>query len=62
MYRKENWAFSEGAKMKNKTTLPKTLAVIGTVLIWLPIVAPIVMAFIALAVRHQFLLDFLMPA
>ena len=48
--------------MKNKTTLTKTLAVIGTVLIWLPIVTPIVMAFIALAVRHQFLLDFLMPA
>ncbi|MCA9995035.1 MAG: hypothetical protein KDE56_04770 [Anaerolineales bacterium] len=48
--------------MKNKTTLTKTLAVIGTVLIWLPVVAPIILALVMLAVRQQFLLDFLMPA
>lgn len=48
--------------MKNKTTLAKTLAVIGTVLIWLPLVAPIVFALFALITRHQFLFDFLMPA
>lgn len=49
-------------KMKNKTTWAKTLAVLGTALIWIPIVAPIVLGLIALATRGQFLFDFLIPA
>ena len=40
----------------------KLLAIAGTVLSWLPLVAPLVLAFIALFTRGRFLLDYLMPA
>jgi hypothetical protein len=36
--------------------------VTGTVLVWLPIVAPLVFAVVALATRGRFLFDYLMPA
>ncbi len=48
--------------MKKTNTLTKVLAVTGTVLVWLPIVAPLVFAVVALATRGRFLLDYLMPA
>lgn len=48
--------------MKNQNLLTKTLAVVGTILAWFPILAPIVLAFAALFTRGRFLLDFLMPA
>ena len=48
--------------MKNQTVLTKTLAVVGNILGWFPILAPIVLAFTALFTRGRFLLDFLMPA
>ncbi len=48
--------------MKNQTILTKTLAVVGTILAWFPILAPIALGFWALFTRGRFLLDFLMPA
>ena len=48
--------------MKHQTVLTKTLAVVGNILGWFPILAPIVLAFTALFTRGRFLLDFLMPA
>ncbi len=48
--------------MKKKDVLTKTLAVIGTVLAWLPILAPILFSVIALIAMHVFRFDYLMPA
>jgi hypothetical protein len=48
--------------MKNQNLLTKTLAVVGTILAWFPILAPIVLAFAALFTRGRFLVDFLIPA
>jgi hypothetical protein len=38
------------------------LVVTGTGLVWLPIVAPLIFAVVALATRGRFLFDYLMPA
>ena len=48
--------------MKNQNLLTKILAILGNILGWFPILAPIVLAFAALITRGRFLLDFLMPA
>ncbi len=40
----------------------KMLVIAGTVLVWLPLVAPLVFAFIALFSGRGFLFDYLMPA
>lgn len=48
--------------MKRISTWTTTLALAGTVLTCLPIVAPVVLAVIALFARGRFLLDYLMPA
>lgn len=48
--------------MKNRDTLTKILAVVGTVLVWFPIVAPILFGVAAFVSRGRFLLDYLMPA
>jgi hypothetical protein len=48
--------------MNDKNLLTKSLAVVGTILIWFPILAPVLMAFAALFTRGRFLLDFLIPA
>jgi hypothetical protein len=45
-----------------KGNLTKTLASIGTVLVWLPLLAPILLAVIMVFVEGRFLFDFLMPA
>jgi len=48
--------------MEKKDTLTKVLAVFGSVLIWFPILAPILLGFGALITRGRFLFDYLMPA
>ncbi len=47
--------------MEQKNVLTKTLAIVGTVLVWFPIAAPILFSFVALATRGRFLFDYLMP-
>lgn len=48
--------------MKDKTILTKVIAVVGTILVWFPILAPVVLGIAALFTRGRFLFDFLMPA
>ncbi len=48
--------------MENKGTLTKVLAVAGTVLVWLPILAPILFSVISLIADGVFRFDYLMPA
>jgi hypothetical protein len=48
--------------MKNKDLLSKGLAVPGTILAWLPILAPLVLSVIGFFSKGVFHVDFLMPA
>jgi hypothetical protein len=48
--------------MENKGTLTKGLTITGTVLVWLPILAPILFSLILLIQRQIFRFDYLMPA
>ena len=48
--------------MESKNVLFKILAITGTVLVWFPILAPLLLGVAALFTRHRFLLDYLMPA
>ncbi len=48
--------------MTKKDSLTKILAVVGTVLVWLPILAPIFFTLIFLIKEGEFRFDFLMPA
>jgi hypothetical protein len=48
--------------MINKIRLSKVLAVVGTILVWLPIIMPLMLSAIQLLVTGEFLIDFLMPA
>ncbi len=48
--------------MGNRNLLTKILAVAGTVLVWLPILAPLFFSVLHLARARQFRLDYLMPA
>lgn len=48
--------------MEKKDVLSKILAVLGTFLVWLPLLAPFVFGFFALFSRGRFLFDFLIPA
>jgi hypothetical protein len=52
----------EGDAMEKKSGLTKFLAVAGTVLVWLPIVAPVLFSAAFLARSGRFRLDYLMPA
>ena len=48
--------------MKDKGIFTKILAIVGTVLVWFPILAPIIFS-VALFIRaHLFRMDYLMPA
>ena len=48
--------------MVNKVSLTKILAVVGTILVWFPILAPALLS-VALAIRERiFRFDYLMPA
>jgi hypothetical protein len=49
-------------KMADRQKLTRILAIGGTVLVWFPIVAPLLLGVAALFTRHRFLLDYLMPA
>ncbi len=48
--------------MENKGTLNKILAVAGTILVWFPILAPILFGVISLLSNGIFRFDYLMPA
>ncbi|MDD5468971.1 MAG: hypothetical protein PHS96_14325 [Anaerolineales bacterium] len=48
--------------MNDKATFTKTLAIIGTVLVWLPILAPVFFSLVALVAARRFRFDYLMPA
>ena len=48
--------------MENKGALTKGLAIAGTMLVWLPILAPIVFSLIRFIQRRIFRFDYLMPA
>jgi len=48
--------------MQKRNTFSKMLALGGTVMVWLPILAPIILGVIWLATRGRFLVDYLMPA
>ncbi len=45
-----------------KNTLTKALAIVGTVLAWFPILAPVVLAVLAFMAERRFHFDYLMPA
>ena len=48
--------------MEKKGVFTKILAIIGTVLVWFPILAPILFSVVALLVERMFRFDYLMPA
>ena len=48
--------------MENKGTLTKTMAVAGTIFVWLPILAPILFSVISLIADGVSRFDYLMPA
>jgi len=48
--------------MDKKNKLTKTLAIAGTILVWLPILAPVVFAVIRFIQARRFMFDFLAPA
>ncbi len=48
--------------MEKKNVFTKILAILGTVLILFPVLAPIILAVGSLALDGKFLLDYLMPA
>ena len=48
--------------MEKKDTLSKILAIVGTVLVWVPVLAPVVFGFISLIADGIFRFDYLMPA
>ena len=48
--------------MVKKDTLSKALAIPGVVLVWIPILAPIILGFISLGMDGIYRLDYLMPA
>lgn len=48
--------------MENKSTLTKILAIVGTVLAWFPLLAPVLISIIFLVQEGIFRFDYLMPA
>ncbi len=48
--------------MRRKSGLTKTLAIIGTALVWLPILAPVLLSVAVVIMYRVFRFDFLMPA
>lgn len=48
--------------MGNKSILSKTLAIIGTIMVWLPILAPFFFGLLSLIGEGLFRFDYLMPA
>jgi hypothetical protein len=48
--------------MANRGAFTRLSAIFGTILVWLPLLAPFVLAIAMLFSRHRFLFDYLMPA
>ena len=48
--------------MEKKGILTKMLAIVGTVLVWLPVLAPVVLSMAAIIEERVFRFDYLMPA
>jgi hypothetical protein len=48
--------------MEKKGVFTKILAVVGTVLVWFPILAPILLSVVAFITQRVFRFDYLMPA
>lgn len=48
--------------MEKKDTFTKVLAIGGTILVWLPVVAPLTFGLVRLIQSGHFLFDYLMPA
>ena len=48
--------------MEKKDTLSKILAIVGTVLVWIPILAPVFFGFVSLGMDGIYRFDYLMPA
>ena len=48
--------------MEKKDTLSRILAIVGTVLVWTPIFAPVAFGFVSLVMDGIYRLDYLMPA
>lgn len=48
--------------MEKRDTLSKILTIIGTVLVWIPILAPVVFGIVSLAMDGIYRFDYLMPA
>lgn len=48
--------------MEKKTGLTKVLAILGTILVWLPLLAPVLFSAMFLFTRRMFRFDYLMPA
>lgn len=48
--------------MEKKDMLSKILAIVGTVLVWIPILAPAVFGFVSLGMDGIYRFDYLMPA
>ena len=48
--------------MEKKGVLSKVLAIVGTVLVWLPILAPVLLSVVLVITEREFRFDYLMPA
>ena len=48
--------------MEKRNAFTKILAIVGTVLVWFPILAPVLLSLTLFIGRGRFLLDYLMPA
>ena len=48
--------------MEKKGILTKILAIVGTVLVWFPILAPVLLSVAAITKERMFRFDYLMPA
>lgn len=48
--------------MENKSTLTKGLAIVGAVLAWFPLLAPVLLSMIFFIAEGEFRFDYLMPA
>ena len=48
--------------MEKKDVLSKILAIVGTLLVWIPVLAPLVFGFVSLSMDGIYRFDYLMPA
>jgi len=48
--------------MEEKDVLAKGPAIIGTVLVWIPVLAPVILGFVSLTIDGIYRFDYLMPA